>query len=78
SGQDDMGGNGSEESGSSHGSSHDETGGQNPSSSDPDSGKEVAEKPLKPEKPVQMLTCDICGKEVNGKLALAGHKRSHK
>ncbi len=41
-------------------------------------GKEVAEKPVKPEKPVQMETCDICGKEVNGKLALAGHKRSHK
>ena len=35
-----------------------------------------AEKLVRAER--QMETCDICGKEVNGKLALSGHKRSHK
>lgn len=26
----------------------------------------------------EMFKCDICGKEVSTKLALAGHKRTHK
>ena len=26
----------------------------------------------------ETFKCDICGKEVSTKLALAGHKRSHK
>ena len=38
---------------------------------------EESEKPKKPGRPVEMLECPKCGKILKGKLALAGHMRSH-